>query len=1128
MPQDSLPEYRLRHPVGRLAGKFFEDRRLIILTVLMAVASGASSLAILPRMEDPMLTPRAANVTTIFPGADAERVEALVTEKIEDEILDVPEIKRVRSQSRAGSSFLSIELRDDVYETGPIWSELRGKIEDSIAVLPEGASRPIFDELEISAYAWIGAVTWKSDATESRDDSARYDEVPSGVLRRLARDLKDRMFALGGTKQVDLFGDPLEEIVVEIDPQRAAAGGLTPASIAQQLATSDVKSSSGTLRSDTTDLVVELGNEFKSMETILDVTLQTSQPGQTLRLRDVAQVRRSTPNPPASRAIIDGNVGVVVGVMLRPDYRIDQWAGEAKSIVERFADELPPGVELDIIMQQERYVSDRMDSLAKNLLLGVTAVAIVTLIFMGWRSAILVTATLPIASLMVVAGMRFLNIPIHQMSVTGLILALGLMIDNAIIATDEIQLSLRRGLSAKEAVIDMVSRLFAPLLASTVTTALAFAPIALMEGPAGEFVGSIATTVMLAIFSSFLLAMTVLPATAALLQRRLFDAANDQDGATDTNGSEEPANKDTNGASSAASGTKRSQSHGQKHAHLQHGGFFATLLAHGITIPKVTNAYRSFLNSMLKRPVIGIAIGCLLPVCGFVAATQLNEQFFPPADRDQFQVELELAPQSSLAETEAMARRIESVLLEVPRVEHVSWFIGESAPSFYYNVIPRRKNSPNYGQAIVTLDSNQASLELIREIQLTLDEEFPSARILARQLEQGPPFDAPVEIRLLGTDLEKLTAFGDELRAMATTLPDVLHSRTLLSEFRPVASVQVNSRVASWSGLTEEAIAQQLFARFEGLIAGSIVEEVEEIPVRVRIADQARSHFEDVGDTRLLISNPPLSSRVPTTPLNPSKSAEQNLALQQFTPLSAVASVDYRPQRAVITRYNGRRANEVQSFITAGTLPSKVLGNFISKIDAADFRDRLPSGYNIEIGGEASERDAAVSRLMANVSVLSVGMLGALVLALASFRLTGLIGLVATLSIGLGMGALWIFGYPFGFMAIVGTMGLIGIAINDSIVVVAALKSKPGVLAGDRDETVETIIEVTRHVLATTFTTVFGFMPLLLSGGGFWPPLAVAIGTGVIGATLISVTLVPCVFRLMARRSSRLRGDLST
>jgi multidrug efflux pump subunit AcrB len=208
--------------------------------------------------------------------------------------------------------------------------------------------------------------------------------------------------------------------------------------------------------------------------------------------------------------------------------------------------------------------------------------------------------------------------------------------------------------------------------------------------------------------------------------------------------------------------------------------------------------------------------------------------------------------------------------------------------------------------------------------------------------------------------------------------------------------------------------------------------------------------------------------------------------------------------------------NEVQGYIVAGTLPSVALTGFQDSLKESGFK--LPPGYRMDFGGESSERDQAVGRLMANVSILSIGMVLSLVLALSSFRLAALIGAVAVLSVGLGLGSLWLFGYPFGFMAIIGTMGLIGVAINDSIVVVAAIVANKKASAGDVNEVIRTVQEVTRHVLATTATTVVGFVPLILAGGGFWPPLAVAVGAGVLGATLIALTFVPCTMLLFAKR----------
>jgi multidrug efflux pump subunit AcrB len=288
-----------------------------------------------------------------------------------------------------------------------------------------------------------------------------------------------------------------------------------------------------------------------------------------------------------------------------------------------------------------------------------------------------------------------------------------------------------------------------------------------------------------------------------------------------------------------------------------------------------------------------------------------------------------------------------------------------------------------------------------------------------------------------------------------------------------------------------------------------IIEETEQIPVRVRVSKENRQSIESLRDSELirLTSNAGVSS-----------AAQGNILLSESLPLSAVASIQIEPQRALITRYNGVRMNEVQGYIVAGTLPSVALEGFQETLKKSRFA--LPAGYRMDFGGETSERNQAVARLMANVSVLLIGMVLCLVLALSSFRAAALIGVVAVLSVGLGLGSLWVFGYPFGFMAIIGTMGLIGVAINDSIVVVSAISANPKAAAGDVNEVLKTVEDVTRHVLATTATTVVGFVPLIIGGGGFWPPLAVAIGAGVSGATIIALTLVPCSMLLFLRRAN--------
>lgn len=1073
-----------KHPIGILASWFYRDPRLSALTVLLALAAGVSSLWVLPRMEDPQMVPRAGNIVTAFPGADAQRVEALVTEKLEERLRELPEIKRLRSQSRAGASFISIELRDDIYDPGPAWSKVRGKIEDAIGKLPEGATRPEFTEAEITAYAWVGGIVW------NRQEPPSY-----GVMRRLARELRDQLLAVPGTKKVDLFGDPTEEILVELDIADLAAAGVSPAQVAMRLANADVKSASGFLRSGASDTIVQFRNEFQSLEDIAKATVESSVPGSLLQLEEIATIRRGTPDPPAALALVDSQPAIVVSALLRSNFRIDQWNDLAKPVIEAFSSSLPEGVELQVVMAQDRYVNDRMNSLLGNLSISVIAVAGMTFVFLGWRSSLLVTLTLPLTAMIVLAGMRALGIPIHQMSVTGMIIAMGLLIDNAIIAADEVTIGLQRGLSPMEAASDMVARLFGPLLASTATTALAFAPIALMEGPAGEFVGSIAITVMLAIFGSLALSMTMLPATAAWLLGRKVKA--------NSVASEEAsaAKKDSNNLAVC-----------KRKWLAPLCTFWSRTLEHGFSFSWMTSRYERFLGWIFRRPWLGVGLGMTLPFLGFIAATQLSEQFFPPADRDQFYVELEMEPQSSIAQTRETVLELDRLFRENERVRNTSWFLGESAPSFYYNLIARRRNVPSYAQGIVKIDSNLETGELIRQLQRECDRRFPHARVLVRQLEQGPPFEAPVEVRIFGPDLNRLHEIGEQLRQIATTLPTVTHTKTGLSENRPMAEIQVDQGQASWAGLSEKEVADQLFSRLEGLYAGTILEQVEQIPVRVRLSGDRRDDLMALQEMALVGGR--------ASDLNPGSSATNTSAkpttrLTSLVPISNVTEIELAPQRALINHFNGRRMNELQAFIVAETLPSRALNDLQNAMQAAGFE--LPLGYRLEFGGEASERNDAVSRLMANVSVLAICMLGALVLALGSFRLTGLIGFVAFLSAGLGMGALWCFGYPFGFMAIIGTMGLIGIAINDSIVVVAALKGNEAAKSGNVDAMVHTVMEVTRHVLATTFTTVIGFMPLILGGGAFWPPLAVAIGAGVLGASIIALTLVPCTMKLIFR-----------
>lgn len=1019
---------------------FYRNPRLLILTIALILVTGLSAYTLLPRKEDPSLVQRVATVLTRFPGASAERVEALITEKIEAELREIEAIDELFSTSRAGISVVIVQLKDEIVDVDAIWSRLRDRLDDVATTLPEGVRDPEFNDTdnEIDAYTIIAALTWELDTPAS-----------FAILRRQAENLEDRLRALSGAKQTKLFGDPEEEIRVEVDATHLTTLGLTTADVARAVARSDAKAPAGHLRNAYQDLLIEVEGELDSLQRVRRTPIRHGAYGQTVRLGDLATVTKTIAEPPSNLAFIDGKPGIAVAVRMEASYRIDHWARRARQTLNAFQQQLPRGIGLQVIFDQSRYVEARLYILQMNLLFGASLVILVILVMMGWKSALLVGAALPLSSLMVLAGMHMLDIPIHQMSVTGLIIALGLLIDNAIIMVDQVRDRLGKGHTAAQAVATSVRHLLVPLVGSTLTTVLAFMPLILMPGGAGEFVGPIGMSVILALFSSLFVALTIVAALAGLVQRQ-----------GDT--SQE-----------------------------------ATWWRAGLSPLWLTRAYAWTLQRLFTRPVLGILLALLLPLLGFVMSTRLEEQFFPPADRDQLQVQVRLPPQASLARTRATILDVRQVLLRHPEVTHVHWFVGGNAPKFYYNMLAGEDDSAFFAQALVQLRSARHVTRITRALQDELDYRFPAAQMIVKQLEQGPPFAAPIEVHLYGPDLDRLRKLGQQVRAELVQVTDVLHTHATLGEGLPKLWLHLDTEEARLAGLDNVGIADQLHSTLEGTVGGSLIEATEELPVRVRLNRLRRSELAEITSLDLL----------------PSVVSSSTRGSRAGIPVLALGRLDLLPERATIPHRNGERVNTVQGFITAGVLPVQVLARFKERLQDSGFT--LPPGYRYEFGGESKERDRAVGNLMASVGVLLVLMLAILVLSFNSFRMAAIIAAVAGLAAGLALAALWLFGYPFGFTAIVGTMGLIGVAVNDSIVILAALREHPRARQGDVEAVQEVVMRATRHVLSTSVTTVAGFTPLLIGGGQFWPPLAIAIAGGVAGATLLGLYFAPSAYLLL-------------
>ena len=668
---------------------------------------------------------------------------------------------------------------------------------------------------------------------------------------------------------------------------------------------------------------------------------------------------------------------------------------------------------------------------------------VVLFISMGWRAALIVGTALPLTVCLVLILFRIFGMPLHQMSVAGLVIALGLLIDNAIVVVDEIEQKRARGATRTGAIKQSLHHLFGPLFASTLTTALAFAPIALLPGSAGEFVGMIGVSVIFAVTSSFAVAMTVVAAFAGWFDRERIE--------------------------------------GEKSVWWRDGFDF----------PILSEGYRWTLQKSLKFPVVPLLISFGLSGIGmYLALAVMPSQFFPQTERDQFQLDVQLPPEATIYEALDLTSRASEIIRAYPGVEDIHWTVGEGAPRVYYNAFNFQSGVAGFAAGWVKVESAALTRMIAPALQKELREVFPEARFLALPYEQGPPVNAPIEIYLNGPDIFELDRIGSDLRAVLSETPGVTYTWGTMEVGSPKILLNVDETAAELAGVRLQDLATDMSAELDGVPAGSILEGVEELPVRVIAPDSRRGTLSSLRDKRV------------------GAGPGGNLG----APLSAIGELELRPEIAVITRKDGQRSNFIRASIEPYALPAPVFADFQARLDSRDFH--LPPGYEIVLGGEAAERGDAVGNLLGTALPLIIAMAGCVALVFNSFRKSFLVLLSGFLSIGLAFIGVWAFGLPFGFNAIIGAMGLLGISINGTIVVLSALDANPDARAGDQQAQIDTIVEASRHIVATTLTTMGGFIPLILTKDMFWLPLASGISIGVGGSALLALYFSPAMFAM--------------
>ena len=1013
---------------------FLERPRILFLTLAFILLSGISSISILPIQENPELAERWATVTISYPGATPERIETQVVDNLENKLREIVEldIEDLSSVITQGFSETLVELQQSVPPAliEEVWSKVQNKIDqietpDGVTMLLERSSGPPITVEYI--------IDWKGEGN-----------APIIMMSRLAQQLQKKLSSVPGTEKTAIYGEAEEEIVVEVDSAKMSSLGLTYQEISSAIKSYDNKKPVGVVSDKYSEFLIRLKDNITSPQKIGEIPVKVINQSEIIRLQDIAEVSMQPASPIEDIFLYNGRRVLSVSATGSFSQRVFEYVESVDNQVDKMRLTLPEEFQIERIYDESTYVSSKFGELIKSFALATFFVLSLSFFFLGIRPGIIVTAILPLSVSLVLLGCRLIDLPLHQTSITGVIIALGLLIDNGIIVVEDYKYRRSIGLSIKESINQTLVHISTPLIAATATTVFAFMPIVTGEGSSIEFVGGMALTVIMSIVSSLLLALIMVPVLMSYMERIPY---------------------------------------------------FANINVHeeGYKNQKILKKYRKFLTWAFDIPRRAILISISLPLLGFLIFTSIPKDFFPANDRDMFRIHIELPTNSSSTKTlervqEIRQQVIDSNLIELDRDY---WFIGRWMPRVLMNIVggEEKNGGNNHAQAVFFAKDYYEMIENLPKLSKMLVAQNSDLIIFVDSFQTGPPVFSDIQYSIIGDDENVLRAIGSELELIINDAPDVSHTKSLAGYSNTNIEFEFNSSNVSLSGKNTELLVNELYAENNGIIVSSMLDSNKEIPIRIK---GIRDSSDITGDTGYL--------SIPT---------QDGI---DFIGNYGQASIN--KTSSYVTRRNSQRVNQVEGWIWTGTLPHKTEQYLEEKFN--EFESNLPPGYSIIVGGEAESRGQSQSQIYSSAIIYLLLITFGLVFALNSFKQTLLILSVAIFSIGLSFLGLKLGQQNYGFIGTVGALGLIGLSINDSIIVLSHIKEKANQVSMTKAELIEVVIRSTRHIITTSLTTLGGFLPLIFANI-FFRPLAWAMSIGVLGATMTALLYIPAMFILMKK-----------
>lgn len=1035
-----------------------KNHQFTLVVILLLVALGVASLATMPRSEDPQFDFPMTMTSVVYPGTNPIDMEKLVVDPIEDAINELDDIHLIRTDIEDGIAIIQTEF---IYGSDP-----DEKYDDVVAAIAT-----IRDDLPSN----IRRI--KTDKISPADINIFQLAVTSpiasyGELKRVAELVESRFERVSDVKRVEVKAYPEQQVQVKADLIRLAAFDISLTELAQALRSSAANIPGGHINIGQRRFTVQTSGDFNSLDEIKR-TIVHSSGDHVVHIEDVAEVAFGD-EIPSYLARYQGTRSVFVSVIQRKGSNIFNVTKALNETVDALKPSLPENVRLETVLDQSHSVDERVSGFFSNLLQGLLLVGITSILVLGFRASFVVVLAIPMSILIGLGWLDLAGFGIQQMSIAGLVIALGLLVDNAIVVTENVGRFLRDGHDRLTSAIKGSSQVAWAVISGTLTTILSFFPILLLPSHSGTFIRSMPVTVVITLTASLVIALLLTP----LLASRFLKQS--------------PCKASSTTPSSTPTSTSTSTSFDDE---FKDSPWLLKQVQRFARGP-----YHRMLSFSLRRPWIIMTISIMILVSSLSLIKSVGVSMFPKAEKPQILVNIETAEGSSFDKTYALAVDVEKIVAKHPEVISVTTNIGKGNPRIYYNITPKRE-VPNYAQIFVQLE-NTGDYQDVDAFIATLREEFkalPASRVTVQEFMQGPPYVAPISIRIMGDDLDALRTVAVDIEHIVKETTGTVNVDNPVARHKVDVRIRINRDKAALLNIPIQTIDQAIRTALVGQTVGAYRDEQgEDYDIVIRRAGSKKPHFDALREVNL-------------------KSPTGGMVL-----LDHLVDIEMESIIPRFQHHNLERMARVTSDVETGYQTEQVTNNIIEKLDQYTW----PEGVKYLIGGEQENRKKSFGGMLQALILALVGIFAVLVLQFRSFIQPLIIFAAIPFAITGAILGLWITGYTFSFTAFVGLTSLVGIVVNNSIILVdyanqirASSRKNSGIET--KKDISNAIIESGKTrllpILLTTLTTIGGLLPLTLSGSSMWSPMGWAIIGGLIVSTLLTLLVVPILYQWLTK-----------